>query len=885
MKKRKATSPLRLSHVRGFWKSLLRRVVPQRESENTEPSPTQGGRQHGFDYSPPSPPQTQLKPPPPQQTQAVLQRDTESTPRRSNRYHSSPQMRKRSSSQIPRDSRIDDMLSILEERIRSRSEPLDRAKSVKLLLERTSRSAEEEFVAQTMISNYSMIQQNSSRAQICKMMEDLYSLYTVNQPPPPPPAQLMQIPFVFVTISDIFSDFRNKLDFYFSQSKESKSTSESRTVPKSTSDSRTVSKSTSDSRTLSMNKDETESRGIQMGQIEIDQNPDMLLTANGSKTNELQQQAEETRTINGWKFGTLPGSEADHLELVNNIAGNDDLVKRIVSSWNEMMKTNIRKGETYNERLESLKKGKIKKGKAKTGKAKTGKAKTGAKDDEENIKEKEHTHPFIFGILRTFFRTYSEQKIYSTHHADLIRNDATPSEKQYLLNSSLYLYTEKQDDVANVSQKESLNEVTTYSGFGRRPDAAFFQRGTPVDNSDIVKYDLAAREHGLLVGVEAKKNLGNANMNDALLECQRDYAHLTDKFAFKKNRAGFSIITDGVSWYFLCINWQMILTRDRKYQWKHFIRQSKKMNFETDEEKTELAEWLLFALNLSLTQPNLSADVDGEFSTTVLGRNSLTGIFRNGTRSSVSLWQNNEGEPYVLKLFNIGPKEREQKYIKYLKLEMEYLQKLESNENTASMVTTMFDGEYGFWLEYGGTPLEKMDICGKRGQQLAVIVKRDIWYGALAALTAQNICHGDIHQLNILVCLKRNKATLIDFESAKDFGRDLSDSPIRHRLDYDVANEEVDKIAVATTLEYLWDPLKTHFDSHLKERLLELKEKIDREKLELWNKRGPTPKGIHKEVEKEIRVASFKAVFDPVLDKILTSPGHDSAIDGNASLE
>ena len=110
-----------------------------------------------------------------------------------------------------------------------------------------------------------------------------------------------------------------------------------------------------------------------------------------------------------------------------------------------------------------------------------------------------------------------------------------------------------------------------------------------------------------------------------------------------------------------------------------------------------------------------------------------------------------------------------------------------------------------------------MDICGKRGQQLAVIVKRDIWSGALPFLHRQRIAHCDIHQSNVVVCLEQGKAVLIDFESAKEFEQNLSECPIRNAIEGYASpgatvSDDVDKIAVAALLECLWRTEHYNFD-------------------------------------------------------------------------
>ena len=490
-----------------------------------------------------------------------------------------------------------------------------------------------------------------------------------------------------------------------------------------------------------------------------------------------------------WPFSDFPISTFVFQE-------NKPMVNAIVSSWNALLKKNIKSDETYEKRLEKL------------------------KDDPSELN---HTQPFVNGVLRAFFKVYLNERA--------VRTPNVLSESD-----SLYLFCGKKvddEDEARPTAEEKSFLIQGCKRGERVPDAAFFRRGTPVADKDDVSFDKTAQDLGLLVSVGAKRNLKDNGMTTAIFECQRDHAHVSRRSPSKSMQVGFSIITDGVGWYFLYICWKH--EGGFPGNWKQSINLSKQIDFATETGKSELANWLLFILDLSLTGPKLSTD----FATMKIEGLSLTKILHCGDRSDVSLWKYDSGKFYVLKYFFpstnwIGNKIDNEKRMEYCLREFKYLKELESNksQNIAKLLSTSEETvrlDRGFWLHYGGISLEKLDICGKRGQELAVIVKRDIWGSALPSLSDPKtcICHGDIHQSNVLICLETKVATLIDFEGAKKFGASLEDSPIRHRFHgKKEADEEVDKICVAALLGYLWDPLTTNFEG-LTEYMIELKSITD----------------------------------------------------------
>ena len=559
----------------------------------------------------------------------------------------------------------------------------------------------------------------------------------------------------------------------------------------------------------------------------------LVSSSNNTISSTEKPKVDQTWDEGEWELGTFP--EVDFADRSNSA-----LVEAIVDSWNKLMKCTIKKGETYLQRFEKLKKERNKK-------------------DQNPLDEVADTHPFMNGILRTFFRKY----LPSIQDAKSASDEEETAELTYLSNASMYLYTESEASNEDPTKPDSTNADAIeksiiekkLAGEGRRPDAAFFQRGTPVDNSDVVKYDSAVREKGLLVSVEAKKNLLPKNFKEALMECQRDYAHVTQHVeASRQMPVGFSIITDGVDWYFLCIIWRLTLD-GQGIKFTHRIQKSPAIHFETKRDKTQLAKWLLFVLDLSLLRPKLLSDPDrvfqgcSEFKECHGKDIRLTKVFNSGGRSTTLLWTDDKGD-YVQKYFFVPIW---QTSLAYFNRELGFLRQLAGEKNIINQTNSVpFRVPRSIWLQQEGVSLENLDISGRRGQQLALIVKRDIWNGALVVLQNKKICHCDIHESNILICLKRNKATLIDFEGAKPFGESLKDSPIRHHYcKFKMAGAHVDKICVAALLECMWSPKKSHFDDKsLVEKMAGLQKNLD-------------------ELQKNANTTSWEEKFEKVLAEIV----------------
>merc|ERR1712232_759090 len=101
----------------------------------------------------------------------------------------------------------------------------------------------------------------------------------------------------------------------------------------------------------------------------------------------------------------------------------------------------------------------------------------------------------------------------------------------------------------------------------------------------------------------------------------------------------------------------------------------------------------------------------------------LTTIFHSSFRATVSLWEmrtrSESTKRYVLKQFRYAKHttpeklERDRKNQNYYIGELGVLQKLASENNFVGIASGLPELSRSIWLEYHGTSLEEMDICGK----------------------------------------------------------------------------------------------------------------------------------------------------------------------------
>merc|ERR1712146_311588 len=116
-----------------------------------------------------------------------------------------------------------------------------------------------------------------------------------------------------------------------------------------------------------------------------------------------------------------------------------------------------------------------------------------------------------------------------------------------------------------------------------------------------------------------------------------------------------------------------------------------------------------------------------------------------------------------------------------------------------------------------GCALDLLDICGIAGRRLALVVKRDIWCGALKALERLKLRHCDIYAINIVVAGtgETRKAKLIDWESATSIGSSVEHSPT-HTPEVDHSKvDELDAKCTASMIWFLWDKSAALFDRKL----------------------------------------------------------------------
>jgi predicted Ser/Thr protein kinase len=442
-----------------------------------------------------------------------------------------------------------------------------------------------------------------------------------------------------------------------------------------------------------------------------------------------------------------------------------------------------------------------------------------------NTFEKDETQPFVNGILAAAL------PVLSAHHAsilasstgDLGRMDETGSNGYTNAVHELVLFTKIAPGI-NGSATSAANHITEQTKADRRPDAAFCRLGnlqSPGNQSgtrparqgrkpvrpDFGKLDRAARSKNTYFTVEAKSTLDASHNLAAFIECERDLAAISSVPA-DKLRAGFSIVTDGMNWYFLRIAWKL----RQDITWEREVVISEKVTIHPKGSFIELAEWLLFILESSMA-PTVCTDLGKTLCQETNGLSlSLNKIFsHDGNRSTTSCWRvkgDDVDALVVLKACQIFgfplQAARDEKNRGYMRKETALLRNFAQSGTMPdcfpkislleSRLPSLRDG--GLWLEYSGEAIGTLEIGGERGRVLAAIVYRDIYCRALAFLAARNLCHGDIHEHNILI--SSDRAVLIDFESAVDFNDSLSNSPVKYRCAAITAGaKEVDELIVS----------------------------------------------------------------------------------------
>lgn len=227
----------------------------------------------------------------------------------------------------------------------------------------------------------------------------------------------------------------------------------------------------------------------------------------------------------------------------------------------------------------------------------------------------------------------------------------------------------------------------------RNADAAFF------DTSFVknLRFDDASRR-SVRVSVEAERFLDNAHSADALIECERDLVTLTTEAPSASMRVGYSIVTDGTTWYFLKIHWVCEVMA-----WKRNIQISAPSSATKLKEDggIDLAKWLVYVVQQSAKNPDektgFSLDclvlLKGHASTRVCNVESVLGDSGRFLTMCCTMTDGNGGaKKIVVKRMNTysdkiaDGADQNARNAAYLKNEIETLQDLTGGGNTARLV-------------------------------------------------------------------------------------------------------------------------------------------------------------------------------------------------------
>ena len=345
----------------------------------------------------------------------------------------------------------------------------------------------------------------------------------------------------------------------------------------------------------------------------------------------------------------------------------------------------------------------------------------------------------------------------------------------------------------------------------RRPDSLLYLGGKDDTATRLTK---EMQRIGALVALEHKKSISdNGLFRKAVFEIQRDHAEKVQPADFLHSPAFHGVVTDGIEWTFLEL--KLIQTRSAgKMAFSTEIMESERVSIWDGKEFNfrALADWLVYILRQSLTvkETRILNNRGIEQKTELkLGSHTMkvskcldVGRYYIAKASSFS----NPSEHLVLK--SPIPVDDDDKEVRRFVIEKKNLDLFASCTTIVNRARGFDDVVDFLVLEDAGIGLDQLVTGGQAGKELATIVYRDIWVSALEALKEKKICHADIHPGNIAVSTGRDgkyKATLLDLESAKGFGENLDDSPIKyHNLTSKVANHSLDQMSLVAILECLW---------------------------------------------------------------------------------
>ena len=386
--------------------------------------------------------------------------------------------------------------------------------------------------------------------------------------------------------------------------------------------------------------------------------------------------------------------------------------------------------------------------------------------------ELDHTQPFVNSILSA--ATDELGKIFEETR---VPPEPAGAQKEYFEATDLVFFSEK----SCIKSCCTSNCFHDFNRFHRNPDAAF------LDYAKNCKriFCPAARSSDIRMSVEAKRFLDQSHKNEALIECERDLAVSTLPLPACMMRAGYSIVTDGISWYFLRINWQWSF-RTGKTAWMRQIRISPCIDVSKPRGWTELADWMVYTFVQSVKTREMQSYFHVKYPLLGGGELAVNSLLGGGSRflTMRGALESDGSSEVVIKRVRLQPEQaiyvdRNSRNKQYLKKEIDTLTRLSNCVGVAGISPLLEPSDRAVAIENKGISLDRLGIGGKRGLVLAKIVKSCIWDVALKYLQELRIAHCDIHQANIVVLLSSNSASLVDFESATEFGKDVEHSPTR----------------------------------------------------------------------------------------------------------
>jgi hypothetical protein len=210
---------------------------------------------------------------------------------------------------------------------------------------------------------------------------------------------------------------------------------------------------------------------------------------------------------------------------------------------------------------------------------------------------------------------------------------------------------------------------------------------------------------------------------------------------------------------------------------------SEKIDVTADGGWAKLAQWFAFAMCEAVCKPTEPTGVDTHVWTVGDDSWQLADVMSSGSRSVVTRWrkpiaQTSSAAVYesvIVKFIRGGDATRDRVNRGYFDRELAMLQEedIARSPHFAHIASFARLDDVYIAVEDCGAALSTFNIRGAAGRELATVVHRDIWAGALPVLNRLKLCHFDITENNIVVSDSDagGHAKLIDLESMTEDGK------------------------------------------------------------------------------------------------------------------